>query len=549
MDFGKTQAEETRQMLFGKWFLLFSLLCASLCLTSTMAEGSDLAVDHWAYDYLDRLKVKGLLNSFLNQTRPIPREEVAEAIWEVFQAAKIGDPRLTEVERSQLEWLQMEFKEELEHYAPSQLRRERHLFHWSDPHRGLTLDAVGRSQGTLSSCQGENQRILDTRMEIRARGFLGKELTYAASVVKGQVNSNLKRVTKNDVGLTEFFNSRGSYAYYDWSHAHLNLRLPWMDLQLARQPISWGPGVRGNLALSDQPPAYDFVQIRASFHGIKFVHLHGFLFSDVKTVYQTAEGFIRESYANKYLAAHRLEIGLHSRACLGLTEAIIYGERNLDLAYLNPLVFFWSAQHSSHDRDNEILSADLRFWPIAGVTLYGALFLDELYLKKLFADDARNKIAVQGGVYLVDPMGLRDTDLRLEYARIQPCLYTHKFPVNTYRHNGVILGHWLEENGDDLYLEARHRLSRNLRIAIQMTRTRQGERGEQPWCHAESWRYSFLWGIVERTVTLGCTLDVEPIHNFRTAISYKRVDRRNKDHQTGADEIQHELFLSLIFDY
>lgn len=536
-------------MLFWKCYLIFSLLCASLYLTPALAGGSDLELDHWAYDYLDRLRVKGLLNSFLYQTRPVPREEVARAIWEVFQAAKAGDPRLTEVERSQLEWLLMEFAEELEDYSPSGVRRERHLFHWSGPHRGLTLDAIGESQGTVTFNQGENRRILDTRMEIRARGFLGKELTYAASVVKGQVNSNLKRVTKNDVGLTEFFDSRGSYAYYDWSHAHLNLRFPWLDLQLARQPISWGPGMRGNLALSDHPPAYDFVQIRATFHGIKFVHLHGFLLSDVKTGYQTAEGFIREEYANKYLAAHRLEIGLHSRVSLGLTEAIIYGERNLDLAYLNPLVFFWSAQHSSRDRDNEILSADLRVWPIGGVSLYGALFLDELYLKKLFANDARNKIAVQGGVYLVDPLGLRDTDLRLEYARVQPCLYTHKFPVNTYRHNGVILGHWLEENGDDLYLETRYRLSRNLRMALHMARTRQGEKGKQPWCHAESWRYSFLWGIVERTVTLGCTLAVEPIHNLRTAISYKRVERRNKDHQAGADEIQNELFLSLTFDY
>jgi hypothetical protein len=128
-------------------------------------------------------------------------------------------------------------------------------------------------------------------------------------------------------------------------------------------------------------------------------------------------------------------------------------------------------------------------------------------------------------------------------------VYTHKFPVNTYRHDGVALGHWLEENGDDLYLAARHRFSRRLNIAAHMARTRRGEKGEQPWCHSESWRYSFLWGTVERTQTLGFTLEVEPVHNLRSYLSYERTERENRDHLPGESQTLDELFLSLSFDY
>lgn len=536
-------------MNFRKCPGILPLLCALLCLAPLGAKGSDLPVDHWAYDYLDRLKVKGLLKNFLNQTRPIPRTEVARAIWQVTRAVEGDDPRITGVERSQLEWLQMEFAEELQDYTPSVMRQERHLFSWSDENKGLVLDVAGKGQGHLGRFRRTDRCLLDIRATIQARGFFGESLTYAATVVKGQVNSNFEQLSKEDVGLTGYFDSRGSYAYYDWSHAQVNVKLHGLELQLGRQPISWGPGARGNLALSDYPPAYDFFQIRASVRQVRFIHLHGFLLPEVKTEYQTPQGFIRSEYPNKFVAAHRLEIQIFSRVDLGLTEAIIYGERGLDLAYLNPLVFFWSAQHSSHDRDNEILSADLRVRPIQGLSLYGAVFIDELYLKKLFAQDARNKAAFQGGLCLVDPLGLADTDLRLEYTRVQPCVYTHKFPVNTYRHDGVVLGHWLEQNGDDLFLAVRHRFSRSLRLSTQLARTRQGEKGEMPWCHAEPWRYSFLDGIVDRTQTLGLSLDYEPIHNLRASLSYERTERRNKDLQAGDDETLNQFSLALSFDY
>jgi hypothetical protein len=536
-------------MSLWKGPFILSTFLAVLWLMPLQAMASDLPVDHWAYDYLDRLKVKGLLDDFLNQTRPISREEVARAIWQTNEAGEAGDSRLSEVERSQLEWLLMEFAEELQDYSLSVEGEERHLFSWSDQQRGLILDMVGEVWSYLGHSANTDRRILDARVTLQARGFLGDELTYGASFVKGQVRSNLKRVTKDDVGLTGYFSSQGHYAYYDWSHAHVSLRFPWFQLQIGRQPISWGPGIRGNLVISQHAPAYDFFQIRASVRRVKFIHMHGFLLSDVKTERHTPEGFIRTEYANKFIAAHRLEIGFLSWATLGLSEAVIYGERGLDLAYSNPLVFFWSAQHSSHDRDNEILGADLRVRPIPGLDLYGALFIDEIYLKKLFAQDARNRVAFQGGIYLVDPLGLEDTDLRLEYARVQPCVYTHKFPVNTYRHDGVSLGHWLEENGDDLYLAARHRFSRQLRITTYLARTRQGERGEQPWCHLESWRYPFLWGIVDRTLTVGVGLEAELIHQLRASLHYERRERDNKDHLAGEDETLNELSLALSFEY
>ena len=537
-------------MMFRKRLFLFLVFFALLWLILPGAEASDLPLDHWAYDYLDRMKVKGVLDGFMNQTRPLPRLEVAQAVYQVIRAAKTDDSSITPVERSQLEWLQMEFATEFRVLDIAAGKKDRHLLSLAKEDAKLVLDLLGQIKGSLGCANSTDRHILDTRVTVQARGFLGRQLSYDACVAKGQVNTNLDHVTREDVGLTGYFNSCNDRAYYDWSHGHLSLRFPWVELQLGRQPLDWGPGVRGNLSLSRHPPAYDFLQFRAKISRIKFVHVHGFLISDVMTEYQTADGlFVRREYPNKFVAAHRLEIGLLNWLDLGLTETIIYGERDLDFAYLNPLVLFWSAQHSSHDRDNETMGADIRIRPFPGLSLYGALFIDEIYLKELLASDARNKGAFQGGIYIVDPLGIADTDLRVEYVRVQPCVYTHKFPVNTYCHDGFTLGHWLGQNGDDLFLELRHRFSRCLRFDVQLEKTRHGQKGEMPYCHDEPARYSFLQGIVDRTMAFSFILCYEPIKDLCASLSYKRIKRRNKDHIAGEDENLNEISLALSFDY
>jgi hypothetical protein len=149
----------------------------------------------------------------------------------------------------------------------------------------------------------------------------------------------------------------------------------------------------------------------------------------------------------------------------------------------------------------------------------------------------------------VDPLGLSNTDVNLEYARVTPCVYTHKYPVNSYQHDGQPLGHWLEQNGDDLFISVHHRFSRHLGLITHISRTRHGEPGEMPWCHGEPARYSFLQGTIDRTLTVGLGIDYEPIKDVRAKLRYQRSERENIDHVSGANETRNELSLELVVDY
>jgi hypothetical protein len=91
---------------------ILALSLAAVCWPAA-AGAVDLPVDHWAYHYLDRMKIKGLLPEWLNGTRPLDREEMAAAVLTLAEAVEGDHSRITGVERQRLRWLEREFAEEL----------------------------------------------------------------------------------------------------------------------------------------------------------------------------------------------------------------------------------------------------------------------------------------------------------------------------------------------------------------------------------------------------------------------------------------------------
>lgn len=534
-------------------FLLLLLFLA--CPVASRAQGVDVPVGHWSYDFLERMEAKGVLERVWNTTLPLSRQEMASYLACVIEKVQIGDPRISRVDQDQLEWLKMEFYDELSWLGIEVDTEERHLMKWREGEDHLIVDFALNQRGASRNGGGEDYSLLDTAAEGLVRGGLRGSLFYSIHIKYAAVVSNKDYLSKEDVPLTGFFSSRGSYGYYDFTDAYLVLRLPWLDFQFGKQPFSWGPGRRGNLALSTNAPSFDYFLLRAKFWRLKFTSLTGFLKTtliDSTRSYEEVHSSVtysREEYRRKYIAAHRGELILWPGVKVGVGEAMIYGDRDLDPAYLNPLMFFWSAQHHWGDRDNEVMEADIKLNLIPGYTFYGAFLVDELYLKGLLTGNARNKVAYQGGVYLVDPLGLKDFDLRLEYTRVMPGVYTHKFRVNTYTNYGEILGYWSGENSDDLYLEARYRPSHRWELAPFFSRTRRGEHTEMPWAHSEPGRYPFLFGTVEWTRSFGLKVSYRPVEEFIISMGYKYTAVRNQGNQSGVHSRQNEFSLRVYVNY
>jgi len=85
----------------------------------------------------------------------------------------------------------------------------------------------------------------------------------------------------------------------------------------------------------------------------------------------------------------------------------------------------------------------------------------------------RNQLGFTAGFHSYD-LGLENVEFVAEYSRLNPWVYSHKYPAATFASNGYDLGHWIGQNADDAYLEVRYLPVRQLTAGAFWERVRKG---------------------------------------------------------------------------
>jgi hypothetical protein len=218
-------------------------------------------------------------------------------------------------------------------------------------------------------------------------------------------------------------------------------------------------------------------------------------------------------YREKYLAAHVLEATVTDWLDVSFGESIVYSDKGPLLMYLIPVMFFKSGEHYNKDTDNSqfFLSADVN--PGWGVNMFGSLFIDEIAISVLFdPDKVRNQIGWTVGVQTFDPW-VRNTEVLVEYSRLNPWVYSHKYPAATFQNVGYDMGHWIGQNADLLSLEIVHRPLRSVRASVWYEQLRKGGRTDI----VAQYRVPsmpFLYGPLHREISAGIRVSVEPARDL-----------------------------------
>jgi hypothetical protein len=228
-----------------------------------------------------------------------------------------------------------------------------------------------------------------------------------------------------------------------------------LALTAGRGRHQWGPGYFGGLMLNSYAPPFDYVRFDAAPSIVNYTFLHGFLESatPADTLYYSETGRPRTINAQKYISAQRIEVVPHKIFLAGFSQAVIYGDRGLQLGYLTPFNFLYSVQHSNDDKDNLLWSLDFKYRPVRGLKLYGELLLDDVVVGDLFTNSGNNKSAYTVGAHGIIPRDFwSHFDARVEYTKIRPFVYSHFFATNIYTHWTSPLGYTLEPNSEFINL-------------------------------------------------------------------------------------------------
>lgn len=542
----------------------YAAVCLAVVLALPVAAAAQsvyVPVRHWAYDFVERMETKGVIRGVLDGTRPYSRQEMAGYLVQVERYLQRGG-RLNRVEQDQFDYLRFEFQEEFEAltgrdgqgYEPdfARLRRSRwvpdfvyrngrNLLSWQVEDFAINVDPILYRDFTFANPDTvpHTDRVFRQTGGFTFWGRLGKSLGFYFNARDTREWGSRRYPSKFNITMpgTGFVNGYGSYIYHDETIAYLMFRVSRLQLMFGKDFNVWGHGYRGNLSLSDNATSYDQLKLQFRFWRLKFTSLLGFL-RPYPPIYKK-DG----SPAEKNLAAHRLDVAVFKWLSLGAYETVIFGDRRFDPAYLNPIMFYRSAEHFWGNRDNVTMGADFKLTAIPRLKLYGEVFIDDLFISRLGSGYYGNKWAVQFGALWVDILGIPNLDARAEYTRVEPYVYTHNKPINTYQNFTTVLGHWTGPNSDDLFFQLEHRPTRRLRLAASAAINRHGanppgvnvggDASEAFRGGVDSETVYFLDGIVERRRTLRLTMSYELLRQLFVELQAERFTEKNIETPAG----------------
>ncbi|NQU06213.1 MAG: hypothetical protein HQ568_08990 [Calditrichaeota bacterium] len=474
-------------------FLFIIFLHASFCSAAEKAS-AHVPIDDQVYNFLDNCVARGLLPIGSVSTRPIPRAYVGRMLLRISTGYHKLNDRILEAD---LDYYLREFALDIAILRESPKPNVRTLrqvgyspeIALKDPHWHMTAFRTENSSFIFDPLISFRYDMTDdnciTRRAtgIQFRGDYLRKIGYYFRFVDHVEKGNgicRDRLIDDRWGYVEAQKPYGNEVYYDMTEAYLTTKLAGIDILFGKDRAAWGPAKEGGLLLSGASPSFN--QLRTSlklWDKVRFTHIIGSLHPTslpADTLYITNKGFIREVYSWKWVAAHRIEYQPWEFLVLAINEAVIWGERGIDLSYLNPVNFYFSAEHNGGDNDNVLMSGDVCLRVGSLGLVYGELLIDDMKTSTLGKGDSGNKFGFLLGCTVYNS-GFDGLIGGVEYTRLDPYLYTHFYPINRYSTWTSSLGSNIGSNSDRLRGWISYRPLRQFELLLKTDYSRSGTVG------------------------------------------------------------------------
>ncbi|OQX96617.1 hypothetical protein B6I21_00485 [candidate division KSB1 bacterium 4572_119] len=483
-------------MIFSrKNHCLFILIIGLLLLnySKSPAQAPYVQMSHPVYSFIDRMEVKHFMPFALTATRPLSRLDVARLLVSVYDSSNQGK-NLNKTERRQLEFFHFIFKEEIEREHKVAIKHEpliqkikqnkfvarifprvlyknnRNFFSWQSDQVNIFFDPVYRYKTTHTHLDTASQKEKTNHFTngFQIWGYLNNYLSFWVDVRDnkewGTKTYQMGNYTLPGLGFVR--STSPDFIYHDETQAYIKLGFKNLQLIYGKFDNFWGNGRTGGLILSDQATSYDQFKLEYKHKIFKFTSIYAQL---IDYHFQT-EDLLQQK---KYMAAHRLEAAPWNWLNLGLSETVIFKSRSFEPAYLNPVMFFRSAEHYLGSPDNMMMGMDFKVTAIRNLKIYGELLIDDITTTKLGTNWYGNKHGLLGGIYWAEPVWINNLDFAVEYVRIRPFTYTHEESIQ-HTHYGTGMGHWVGPNSDLLQFSFIYQPSMRLRLEGSFRSIRKG---------------------------------------------------------------------------
>ena len=194
-----------------------------------------------------------------------------------------------------------------------------------------------------------------------------------------------------------------------------------------------GDGLR-SLIISDFAASSPFLRLTTHYGRFRYQNL----FLELTSPYSRMGDRL---LPKKYAAIHHLSLNAAKWLNIGLFEATMFSTRDFDIGYLNPVIFYRSAEFASGSNTN--VNVGLNFKAIAAKHLQ---FYGQFLLNEIRGGDPGNKYGLQLGGKYFDAAGIKNLDLQGELNIVRPYTYAYRDTSASYTQYNQPLAHPLGAN-------------------------------------------------------------------------------------------------------
>lgn len=516
------------------------LVAAGLLLASTTllySQGVFVPVYNSVYPFLERMSLKGVTD-YSKLVLPKTRLEIARTLRQIRNASS----RLSTVEGEQLEWFEREFDRELRtlqrgdrqgspisSQLPSSPKRW-HLASYDDSSFAIYGSPILGGQALRIYDEFQMRRWMGLAVYASLGNSWGFQTDSRDNVESGD-RLDRSRIYTMDHGIQTIGGS-GNEIQYSETKGAITFESDPFIVSAGKEWFNWGSGFRSQLILSDKAPSFPFLRLDvAPVPWLKFYYLHGFLNSRVPDSSRSYTTQLldhpRTFERPKYYAAHGLEFVPTPGLSILVGESVVYSDDGPRIGYLIPVLFFRLVDHYYEGGEmgkgsNSQLFVDVNYKTSKGLNLYSTLFIDEIDTDNMFSrDKARNQLGFTVGVSSYG-LGIADLGVRIEYTRILPWVYSNFIQTQTYTSSNYLLGHYIGQNADQLFIQIDRHVTRALEIAFWAEQIRQGgfdNIGLQ--YDVANPPKAFLYGLRRTEQSFGVIANLELTFDLNATVSYQ----------------------------
>lgn len=469
---------ETGEIMKKLLLILFSLII----LVNAQQVGY-VEYNHKVYKYLDRLETQHLLDNYDSFEIPKSRKEISTYLQQLIKKRN----KLNLIDQQILGDLLIEFEYDIKGTAENYSsfyddkfntlfnEKEKFLYYSTDSSKAsifvnLVTNVTSLYENDRNADLTESSNLVQYGGILRGTilnnfGFMikGTNGTYFGDKSLVLKNTPLKYNYKfssdpSEQTATDFFDETEGYFMGEFE----NFRF-----KLGRDRSILGYGIN-KIILGQNTPPMDYFSINFNYKSFNYSFYHGKLLGTAK------ESVLREDLIDKYFVYHRFSIDFGKHFNLGIGEMVVYADRGIDLSYLNPFNFYKSVEHLNQDRDNTILFLDFENRSIRGLKFYGSLLIDDIDFGKIGNGWYGNKTLVSIGAHSTNLYHLFPLDVSIEYSRVQPYVFTHRFYKNNYTSLNYSLVDPIEPNSDIFTTKLNYIFSNRINFSLEYVYKRHG---------------------------------------------------------------------------